>query len=97
MDWKTPKIAPFLEGIQAPPNTWFAWNTRVHTPNGVLIGLAVSAQLMVVFNRHTHTDRLLVCSISSKEPYLCIVSKTHTHTRLTALFRDYPGEPVPES
>jgi len=20
----------------------------------------------------------------------------HTHTRLTALFRDYPGEPVPE-
>jgi len=22
---------------------------------------------------------------------------THTHTRLTALFWDYPGEPVPES
>ena len=21
---------------------------------------------------------------------------THTHTRLMALFRDYPGEPVPE-
>ena len=21
---------------------------------------------------------------------------THTHTRLTALFRDYPGEPIPE-
>ena len=21
---------------------------------------------------------------------------THTHTRLTALFRDYPGEPVPK-
>ena len=21
---------------------------------------------------------------------------THTHTRLTAFFRDYPGEPVPE-
>ena len=21
---------------------------------------------------------------------------THTHTRLTALFRDYPGDPVPE-
>ena len=21
---------------------------------------------------------------------------THTHTRLTALFQDYPGEPVPE-
>jgi len=24
------------------------------------------------------------------------VDATHTHTRLTALFRDYPGEPVPE-
>jgi len=23
-------------------------------------------------------------------------TQTHTHTRLTALFRDYPGEPVPE-
>ena len=23
-------------------------------------------------------------------------SHTHTHTRLTALVRDYPGEPVPE-
>ena len=23
-------------------------------------------------------------------------ARTHTHTRLTALFRDYPGEPVPE-
>jgi len=24
------------------------------------------------------------------------ITHTHTHTRLTALFRDYPGEPVPE-
>jgi len=24
------------------------------------------------------------------------ISPVHTHTRLTALFRDYPGEPVPE-
>ena len=23
-------------------------------------------------------------------------ARTHAHTRLTALFRDYPGEPVPE-
>jgi len=28
---------------------------------------------------------------------LCILTiNTHTHTRLTALFRDYPGELVPE-
>ena len=24
------------------------------------------------------------------------IAHTHTHTRLMALFRDYPGEPVPE-
>jgi len=28
--------------------------------------------------------------------YLHTHTHTHTHTRLTALFRDYPGEPVPE-
>jgi len=27
---------------------------------------------------------------------LCEYGLAHTHTRLTALFRDYPGEPVPE-
>ena len=25
-----------------------------------------------------------------------IIKLTYTHTRITALFRDYPGEPVPE-
>jgi len=25
-----------------------------------------------------------------------LMHTAHTHTRLTALFRDYPGEPVPE-
>jgi len=28
--------------------------------------------------------------------WLDFETKTHTHTRLTALFQDYPGEPVPE-
>jgi len=28
--------------------------------------------------------------------HLRITHTQHTHTRLTALFRDYPGEPVPE-
>jgi len=27
---------------------------------------------------------------------LYVQTGSHTHTRLTALFRDYPGEPVPE-
>ena len=25
-----------------------------------------------------------------------VTKNTHTHTRLMALFQDYPGEPVPE-
>ena len=28
--------------------------------------------------------------------FLPPIPHTHTHTHLTALFRDYPGEPVPE-
>ena len=27
----------------------------------------------------------------------CTHARTHAHTHLTALFRDYPGEPVPET
>jgi len=29
-------------------------------------------------------------------PGTVAVADTHTHTRLTALFQDYPGEPVPD-
>jgi len=35
-------------------------------------------------------------SVTSFKPLLLSKASTHTHTRLTALFRDYPGEPVPE-
>ena len=38
-------------------NTWFLEHSRVHYPNGISIGLAVFAQLMVVSNRHTHTEK----------------------------------------
>ena len=33
---------------------------------------------------------------SSQYTVVCHKTHSHTHTRLTALFWDYPGEPVPE-
>ena len=56
-----PKIAPSLSG--SGPTFGL---TRVHTPNGISIGSAVSAQLMVVTNRQTHKPR---CTCSDM-PYL---------------------------
>jgi len=52
-------------------------------------------------NRETATLRLVIASNSPHLALLEVVAMwgnthTHTHTRLTALFRDYPGEPVPE-
>jgi len=44
---------------------------------------------------HLHNmSRCCYARISSSKN--CNYTHTHTHTRLTALFRDYPGEPVPE-
>ena len=34
--------------------------------------------------------------LSNLNATLAIGKDTHTHTRLTALFRDYPGELIPE-
>jgi len=39
---------------------------------------------------------LCFCSSLLMNPWQTINSLRHTHTRLMALFRDYPGEPVPE-
>ena len=37
------------------------------------------------------------CSpLELQSSWIPATAHTHTHTRLTALFRDYPGEPVPE-
>ena len=38
----------------------------------------------------------LLYTTSTKNSYAMHYAHTHTHTRLTALFRDYPGGPVPE-
>ena len=42
----------------------------------------------------THDYLRLFCTFL--QLYCVCCSVTHTHTRLTAFFRDYPGEPVPE-
>jgi len=53
-----PQNYPFPSGGCVPPsNTWFLGTIRVHTPNGISIGSAVLAQLMVMSNRQTQTDR----------------------------------------
>ena len=44
-----------------------------------------------------HPPVVKVTKMQVNNIYLYYAAKhTHTHTRLTALFRDYLGEPVPE-
>ena len=43
-----PQNCPFPRGIWTPSNTWFIGRTRVHNPNGILIGSAVFAGLTIV-------------------------------------------------
>ena len=51
------KNCPLPWGSVQPSNTWFLVPTRVCAPNGVSIGSAVLAQLVVVTDRQTdHTD-----------------------------------------
>jgi len=35
-------------------------------------------------------------AVIKKQEYIHFYKNLHTHTHLTALFWDYPGEPVPE-
>ena len=63
-----PQHCLFQRGsYKASPNTWFFEHTRIRTPNGILIGSAVLAQLMVVTDRqtqtHTHTDHATSATI----------------------------------
>jgi len=46
-------IANLHRGSRPPTNTWFFEPTRVHNPNGILIGSAVSAWLMTMTDRQT--------------------------------------------
>ena len=40
-----PNNCPFAWGIRAESDTWFLGPTRVHNPNGILVGSAVFAQI----------------------------------------------------
>ena len=42
------------------------------------------------------TNNGLPCLSHTQVHYYYYYIHTYTYTRLTALFRDYPGEPVPE-
>ena len=55
--WMPPKskIDPSLGGARPSSNIWFLRPIPVHTRNGISIGSAVFAQLMVTSNRRTHT------------------------------------------
>jgi len=60
---RCPHNAFFPGGSRPSPNTRFLGSTRVHVPNGISIGSAVLAQIMVVTNghRHRHSSRY-ICS-----------------------------------
>ena len=49
--------------------------------------------VLLVFFLLKNTHR---CTDINRHRYKQIYTLTHTHTRVTAIFRDYPGEPVPE-
>jgi len=52
MSWEMPLKLPLALGeFGPPPDVWFLGPTRVHIPNGILIGSAVLMQLMVATNR----------------------------------------------
>jgi len=51
-----PKCLFSLGDSNPPPNTRFLGPTRVHIPDGISIGSAVLARLMIVTHRHTDTQ-----------------------------------------
>jgi len=59
-----PQVSRSPLGIPSGPPTWFLVPTRVHTANSISIGLSVSAQVMVVTNRHTGRDHATSVAIS---------------------------------
>ena len=59
---------PFPWGMWTPSNTWFVALNRVHNPNGISIGSAVSAGLVTMTDRPRYSVcnsrlHLLLCSL----------------------------------
>jgi len=52
--------------------------------------------LPATFNMQTELAQFVSYFQHRQKRYQPRRTPSHTHTRLTALFRDYPGEPVPE-
>ena len=50
----------------------------------------IGCSLLKITNTHSVVNVLSICTMQ------CIILVIYPHTCLTALFRDYPGEPVPE-
>jgi len=63
-----PNALFLVGGIWTPHNTWFFGPTQVYIQNGISISLAVLAQLVVMSNRHTHTQTR---NINNNRPHLC--------------------------
>ena len=70
--------------IEARTYTWFPGPTRVHTPNGIVISLAVSAGLTLVTSRHTHMDHAACVTVGR---ILCLISPVRTLEHNALLIR----------
>jgi len=61
-----PSKFPIRVGGSGPPNIWFLWSIRVHSPNDMSIGSAVFARLTLVtdrpIERPTDRSRYSVCN-----------------------------------
>ena len=57
--WTYPGLAPFgVKIVHSCVGIWFFSTTQVHTPNGILIGSAIYAGLVVITYRQTTLFRL---------------------------------------
>ena len=95
------EVAPdaHLAAVNRLPTDWLAYDemTRLHRSALVKSCTVMSPVTVAIFAGPAKLPldavREAECSLYCECQY---ISSTHPHTRLTALFRDYPGEPVPE-
>jgi len=78
-------------GSGHPRNTWLLGPTEVCIPNGILIGHAVLAQLMVLFNGHAGTQTHRPRYVCSSRPHDLLFKGGNDADCL----RNEPGEEIP--
>jgi len=75
-----PKLPPFLQVSRPPPSILFLGPTWVQTQNGIWIGLAILAQVMVMSNRPSYryfcSVGLHLCTACSCAEHLTVESYT---------------------